>query len=343
MNLVTLVPDTTEMHATRVELQIRTRLQDSWGELTHEDTYKPEMEMPPIVEPLARRMADILAVVDDIAQDIRDELDRKLVEIDELVADPREVAPSAELVEAGDHAKATEPFYVPPEVLQGELQRVVGELTKPAPLAEVAQILISLFGPEIANGWGGFGTFKRLLARAVPGANIVAVGPSFVAPANLAVPDRFAVPAARARDESGTPEVVLRLQTIDSKIPTYSGVQLGHFLTAITEALSRPTWLDLQLRDTKADLRTLNTLTRHIRDKTQVEGRSVPRQNLDWALKSFLWSGNLRPGFTEEEVIAVLAHWIVSRAASQAIPIDPLHTEDAVRAWFAEGLAAASE
>lgn len=58
------------------EIQIRTLLQHAWGELTHEDTYKPEMKTPPLIVILSRRLANALAVLDEIAQDIRDELDK---------------------------------------------------------------------------------------------------------------------------------------------------------------------------------------------------------------------------------------------------------------------------
>jgi ppGpp synthetase/RelA/SpoT-type nucleotidyltranferase len=58
------------------EVQVRTLLQDAWGELTHEDTYKPGVPVPGLVALLSRRLADALAVLDDIAQDLRAELDR---------------------------------------------------------------------------------------------------------------------------------------------------------------------------------------------------------------------------------------------------------------------------
>lgn len=64
------------------EIQIRTLLQDAWGELTHEDTYKPEMKVPRLIMILSKRLANALSVLDEIAQDIRDELDR--VEVDAI-------------------------------------------------------------------------------------------------------------------------------------------------------------------------------------------------------------------------------------------------------------------
>src|SRR6056297_915610 len=72
--------------AVTCELQVRTLLQDSWGELTHEDTYSKAGELPPLVEVLSARMADLLATLDDIAEDLRTELDR----IDEAIVDDTE-------------------------------------------------------------------------------------------------------------------------------------------------------------------------------------------------------------------------------------------------------------
>ena len=57
------------------EIQIRTLLQHAWGELTHEDTFKPEIEVPELVQKLSKRLATTLSVLDEIAQDLRDELE----------------------------------------------------------------------------------------------------------------------------------------------------------------------------------------------------------------------------------------------------------------------------
>jgi ppGpp synthetase/RelA/SpoT-type nucleotidyltranferase len=59
------------------EVQIRTLLQDSWAELTHDDVYKNDIELP---EDLKGRMADlalILSAADEIAQKVRRRIERK--------------------------------------------------------------------------------------------------------------------------------------------------------------------------------------------------------------------------------------------------------------------------
>lgn len=85
------------------ELQVRTVLQDSWGELTHEETYSKDGALPPLVDVLSTRMADLLAILDDIAEDLRTELDR----IDqEAVAGPDDRDVDAADVLAGQAADA---------------------------------------------------------------------------------------------------------------------------------------------------------------------------------------------------------------------------------------------
>ncbi|WP_255794903.1 GTP pyrophosphokinase [Mycobacteroides abscessus] len=58
--------------AVRVEVQIKTRLQDAWGELTHESFYKAGAHRVPSAfhNTLAKTMADLLEVVDRYADDL---------------------------------------------------------------------------------------------------------------------------------------------------------------------------------------------------------------------------------------------------------------------------------
>ena len=58
------------------EIQVKTRLQDAWGELTHEDMYKPGAAMKPsaLHGEFARAMANMLATVDDMADTLAVEL-----------------------------------------------------------------------------------------------------------------------------------------------------------------------------------------------------------------------------------------------------------------------------
>ena len=89
------------------ELQVRTLLQDSWGELTHEDTYSKAGELPTLVEVLSARMADLLSTLDDIAEDLRNELDRIDEEVVAETAGQIE-EPSADTLDTGPGADAAD-------------------------------------------------------------------------------------------------------------------------------------------------------------------------------------------------------------------------------------------
>ena len=168
INLVTQVPGLTAITPVRGELQVRTLLQDGWGELTHEDTYKPGVDLPPHVTTLSRRMADLLATVDDLAQDLRLELDRLAQSaVDE----------SGELPIGASGATA-----VSRDLVLQEASRIIARLTQPAALASIAAQLQGTFGTSIRADWMGFKTFKNLLMAAVPGVTIVTVGPGYVIP-----------------------------------------------------------------------------------------------------------------------------------------------------------------
>jgi hypothetical protein len=186
VNLVTAVPGLRGLTPVRGELQIRTLLQDGWGELTHEDTYKPGVALPPLVTTLSRRMADLLATVDDLAQDLRQELDRLAQSVVEdgpagsSAADSQNemifAAPSDEL---------------PADLVLAETARIVAALTQPTTLATVANQLQATFGTGIRSGWAGYGSFKNLLKAAAPGIRIAPVGPSYIVPLGAVVADTW--------------------------------------------------------------------------------------------------------------------------------------------------------
>ena len=69
----------------QVEVQVKTRLQDAWGELTHEDMYKPGEALRPtnFHREYAESMAELLARVDGMADRLAAELDQ-LTEPSEL-------------------------------------------------------------------------------------------------------------------------------------------------------------------------------------------------------------------------------------------------------------------
>ena len=159
------------------ELQVRTLLQDSWGELTHEDTYSKAGESPPLVEVLSTRMADLLATLDDIAEDLRNELDR----IDEAI-----VAESAGQVdEPGDVELAVGPAADAADLLRERWS----SLDRPLELSSLAWALQHEFGAEVSDDWFGFRTFKRFLRAAIPDGEISGGRQAYLLPPGTSATD----------------------------------------------------------------------------------------------------------------------------------------------------------
>lgn len=175
LNLLTNVPQIGGMVTVRGELQIRTLLQDGWGELTHEDTYKPGQEVPRLVSLLSLRMGELLATVDDIAEDIQGDLARlseeAVTDAPPLSGEPAIESPSEPEVSA--------------EIVVAEAARLVSLLERPTPLAQISNQLRATFGPQVSANWRGPGNFKNFLVEAVPGINIVPKGPSYIIPPGL--------------------------------------------------------------------------------------------------------------------------------------------------------------
>jgi ppGpp synthetase/RelA/SpoT-type nucleotidyltranferase len=59
------------------EIQIRTHLADSWARLSHRDFYKDIEKISTPQKKLLKRLADLLCVADDIAQDLREQISQR--------------------------------------------------------------------------------------------------------------------------------------------------------------------------------------------------------------------------------------------------------------------------
>ncbi|MEV0985173.1 (p)ppGpp synthetase [Brevibacterium sp. NPDC049920] len=79
-----------------VEVQIKTRLQDAWGELTHEMSYKPgeALKKTPFHDNVTNTMANLLAEVDRLADFVADDIEHT-VDVDVTKADVEESADDA--------------------------------------------------------------------------------------------------------------------------------------------------------------------------------------------------------------------------------------------------------
>ena len=332
INLRTLIPAMNGWRPARGELQVRTLLQDSWGELTHEDTYKPGAEMPLLVNNLARRMADLLAAVDDLAQDLRDELD-KLAE--EAVEEGASAAPAATGKIDRRHGSGPEVDTAPDvrEALISETRRVVEGLTKVATLAEVAQQIQANFGREITFSWGGYKNFKALLRSAVPDVAINETPPGVIIPSGLATPAAL-YPGSESKFDEDVPPVILLLRGYDRNVPALGRARVGELFEELEHLLTPEVWEQLSIHDGPIGLRELNALSKRGRDDAQERGSSISRPALDYALKALYFSGNLRIGLGRTEVASILGAWIYSRAAQFGLIEDSMKARRELAAWL---------
>ncbi len=265
------------------ELQVRTLLQDSWGELTHEDTYSKDGALPPLVDVLSTRMADLLGILDDIAEDLRTELDR----IDQAV------------VEVSDDRGA-----LADEVLGGQaadaavlLRNRWMALDRPTDLAALAWALQREFGAEVSDDWFGHGSFKRFLRHAVPEGEISTGRQAYLLPRPEVDSSVFERGSGVDSDESdgpsddapgpvAAPGPARQLRRIDPEFPLLSGPDW-----AVTFEMLAESWRRVKPVDAAAS--TVNRLTRSARDLARAGGTSLSRRNLDYVAKALLatdWS-----------------------------------------------------
>ncbi|MCZ1002046.1 hypothetical protein O1M63_34900 [Streptomyces mirabilis] len=300
-NLCTSVPAGLRRKVITCELQVRTLLQDGWGELTHEDTYKPGSTPPALVETLSRRIADLLATVDDIAQDLRQELDR-LATVNIEASSEGILSATLPLVEAqvqggiesepGLRAAAT--HY---------LRNRVANLGKPTDLASLAWEMRKEFGQEVSQGWFGYGSFKDLVRDAVPEARVTDEPPSYVLPG-----DYENSVAKKASPYPGIPPAALALKEVDRSFPLLSSKRLNAAYERLAEASQGVDWSDA----TSNDIGRLNEMTRKARELNS-DDLAISRANLDYIAKSLLLSGNLSHALTPEEIKAIYLTWTINR------------------------------
>lgn len=269
------------------ELQVRTLLQDGWGELTHEDTYKKDGELPPLVSILGRRMADLLATLDDIAEDLRDELDR----LDEAAVagtsgvQGSSTAGNGRRAEQGDEAAA-------------HLAARWRQLDRPIGLGALAWELQREYGAEVAENWFGYATFKRFLTAAVPDGEITTGRHAFLLPAKAGPDDDFGEDdqGERTEDDVGpgheatpaVPKVARALHRVDHTFPLLAHDDWARLFDHLAEA-----W-----RRTGSQPPTDGLAARLIQstcDRSIASGATLARRHVEAVVRDIVAEGNGDP------------------------------------------------
>lgn len=306
-NLLVGVPAPRNPQCVRVELQIRTHLQDAWGDLTHEDTYKPGGEVPPHVRTASRHMADLLAVVDQQAQSIREDLDQQIEEAADGSVNPA----AADAIEDEDEdLRASVEAYV---------QRRHAEMTRPLPLASLAWELRSEFGEVLTQDWLGLGQMSAMLEGMLATGAVVKDKPGTLIPRDFD-PQAFEPTKARpAGRQSALPEVLQRLRAIEPRFPALDTEQFGEAFGVLTIEHNN---LRRERPEREPDLSYLNELTRRTRDRARHVGLSVGRSTFDYIGKSLLYGSLLGDAMTADEARSHFADVTVERLASLQVSVD---------------------
>ncbi|MFJ8350935.1 GTP pyrophosphokinase family protein [Streptomyces sp. NPDC094153] len=318
INLCTSVPAGLKWKVITCELQIRTLLQDGWGELTHEDTYKPGSTPPVLVKTLSRRMADLLAAVDDIAQDLRQELDR--LSTKDIETSTGNLPPVSFSVTGNVGEAAFQPAIR--DAASKYLRNRVAQLQRPMDLASLAWELSRKFGQEVSQGWFGLGNFKSFLKESIPNVRVTDEPPSYVLPG-----DYQSGAAVKTSSPPGVPAAAMTLRDLDRSFPLLDSAHLNAAYRQLAEASQTIDWGD----ETTNDIGRLNEMTRRARELNS-EDMAVSRTHFDYIAKSLLFSGNLGHPLTSEEVKSIYSTWTVKRLRSVSNPSNRQIT--AVKKWL---------
>jgi ppGpp synthetase/RelA/SpoT-type nucleotidyltranferase len=313
INLCTSVPQATRRHPVVCELQLRTLLQDSWGELTHEDTYKPGAQVPPLVDTLSLRMADLMATLDDIAEDLRSELDR-LAEGALTEAQPEaERAPDEPAEPRPVTADATR------DAAEAYLIERTNGLTRPIALPTLAWELQREFGGEISGDWFGYGTFTKMLEALVPAARVNPTSPSYVLPADFD-------PSTYDDHHPWVPRIVSLLKEADKSFPLISSEHWPRVYSALALATHQVTW------EYYPDVRTLNELSRVARDGAESSPKDhVSRSQVRYVIFALASASQLITNMTGAQIEDAFVGWMLRRATSLGLPQDD---SDRLESWL---------
>jgi hypothetical protein len=246
-------------------------------------------------------MADLLATLDDIAEDLRNELDR----IDEAV-----VAGNADLA---DGSEETAP-HQDVSGLEADAAEVLLDrwraLDRPLELASLAWALQKEFGAEVSDHWFGHRSFKHFLRQAVPDGEISTGRQAYLLPAedsssptndsdrafgNGVAGDGGAIGGPKqeggddtSEDASGDSDAVVtaprearQLRRVDRGFPIIETEQWARIYGELAESWRR-------IGHGVPSTRLVNQLTRSARDRAAASGEPLSRRHLDYVAKALM-------------------------------------------------------
>jgi len=228
-------------------------------------------------------MADLLAIIDDIAEALRTELDRLDQEAVAESDDAPDIVGDALAGQAADAAALLRGRWV--------------SITRPTDLASLAWALQREFGAEISDDWFGHRSFKRFLRHAVPEGEISTGRQAYLLPIDGAEAARDAsVPGRDLEGEThdepdldAVPGPARALRRIDPAFPLLTAGDWPALFEHLAES-----WRRVKPQDAAAG--TVNRLTRSGRDLARGAGTSLSRRTLDYVVKALLNTDEGRAG-----------------------------------------------
>lgn len=250
---------------------------------------------------LSKRMADLLAAVDDIAQDLREELDRlSSVAIEEPLdgtsEEPQEKTPERVDAEVASGAGSQ-------EAARRYLRERLEGLSRPIDLASLAWELQREFGQEVSHGWFGFESFKSLVRASSTGVTITDRPPAYVMPADFVA----SAAAGATASDTGIPQAARTLKQVDKNLPLINREQLLSAYDRLAQASREIDWSEQVL-----DLARVNDMTRRARQADFPI--AVSRAHLDYITKGILYSKNLRGPLSVEQIKSLYSSLVIKRA-----------------------------
>ena len=340
LNLIVPVPQAQESRLVRVEVQVRTLLQDGWGELTHEDTYKPGSVVPEWIVGMSLRMAELLAAVDNIAQDLRTGLD---VETQRAVnetpsqnhtdvayintgeatlkiptpGDTSESAPNAPAASAGSESYPSSMETI----LVDETRRLVANLTRPIPIALLSQQLTASFGSEITQVWAKFGGFKKLLTTAVPSAQVTGPAPGYIHPVGASIPPDYL--AAATPDD--VPDIVRNLRTYDKGLPVVSASRIQQAVDSVVAVVRE---IDKPSESGRVSLLQVEELAKLARARAESDDQLVLRPHAHYILQVVNRNGLMNSNISTDRVRELLLNGMIRNAERNGILDERKHPQE---------------
>ena len=264
-------------------------------------------------------MADQLATLDDIAEDLRNELDR----IDEAIVAETALQPEGETI-------VPQLAFGPGADPADNLLERWRSLDRPLEISSLAWALQNEFGAEVSDDWFGYGTFKRFLRAAVPEGEISGDRQVYLLPpggvADEVESDSRADPSAD--DSSTIPDEARQLRRVDRDFPLVETEQWRRIYEHLAEAWRR-------VGSGAPSTRMVNQLTRSARDRARSTGDPLTRRHLDHVAKAVLATSGSGEPLDADQIGEAFTGAVLQRLADlRIVPVDDAASRARVGRWL---------